>query len=225
MNNDGDEAQKLYDRQSDKWTKKQSANPAVQDLRNIVYKLANISSASTVLFAGCGDGQECKKASALGAIITGIDVSTRNIKKALDLGLKNTNFQVMDITNLAFDDEQFDTVVSILAIMYLQDIDGVLDGFKRVLKDNGQIIIVVPHPVIKMMKYNSQEDYFLKGKQYEKWQGIKRFNYYRLFEDYVDAFSKAGLAITKLLEPKPVTNREEKVQYPHFAVFKLTKAI
>ncbi|MCW1907874.1 MAG: class I SAM-dependent methyltransferase [Candidatus Saccharibacteria bacterium] len=224
MNNDGDEAQKLYDEQSDEWAKKQSANPAVQGLRDIVYNLASISSGSTVLFAGCGDGQECVKASSLGAIVTGIDVGTKNIEKALALGLKNTIHQVMNIQNLTFDDEQFDNVISILAIMYVQDIVEVLAGFKRVLKDNGQIIIAVPHPVIKMMRYNSKKDYFLRGKQYETWQGIKRFNYYRLFEDYVDAFTKAGLAITKLLEPKPATNHEEKVQYPHFAVFKLIKA-
>ncbi len=224
MNNDCEEAQKLYDEQSDEWAKRQSANPAIHDLRGIVYKLANVSSGSTILFAGCGDGKECAKASALGAIVTGIDVSTKNIDMALALGLKNATHQVMDIQNLSFDDKQFDTVISILAIMYVRDIDAALAGFKRVLRDNGQIIVAVPHPVIKMMKYNSQEDYFLRGKQYETWQGIKRFNYYRLFEDYVDAFMRAGLNITRLLEPKQITSQEEKVQYPHFAVFELTKA-
>jgi hypothetical protein len=38
------------------------------------------------------------------------------------------------------------------------------------------LFIVASHPVRKMIKYNKM-NYFVKGKRYEIWRGIKRFNY------------------------------------------------
>lgn len=227
MNQDSLETQQLYDTQSNKYTKNQSTNLAVLNVRKLVYKLAGSLRGSRVLFAGCGDGDECRDAVSQGAQVEGIDISGKNIEKAIAHSFSGANFQTMDILDLSFPKGEFDLVISILAVMYIEDIDKALAGFKQVMKDSGRIILVVPHPLIKMMKYNSKENYFLKGKQRETWNGIDRFNYYRLFEDYVDSFTKVGLVINKLLEPEPELSSAEAatetIKYPHFVVFELTK--
>ena len=220
MNQDAKEAQQLYDSQAELFISKQAVNDEVHELRTIVYKLAGLKASDKILFAGCGDGVECVEADNTSATVTGVDISPKNIEHAQQLMLKHADFEVMDIQNLSFSDAEFDTVISILTVMYIEDLTTVLTGFKRIAKANGKIIIAVPHPLIKMMKYNAKNNYFLHGKQWEEWNGIRRFNYYRIFEDYSAAFNEAGLTIRNILEPEPISSSES-VKYPSFIIFEL----
>ena len=225
MQSDAKLAKELYNKQFEQYSKKQAECAVVQDVKRIAYDLAGNITEKTVLFAGCGDGLECLPALEKGANVIGIDVS----EKAIELAKKNcpnANFFVMDFEKLALQDKSADILISFLAVMYSKDLTLVLNEFKRVLKEQGFIILVVPHPVRKMVKYNNG-NYFVKGKQYENWKGIERFNYYRLFEDYFEAFISCQLKVTQLLEPKPIKEAEEtpdsEINYPHFLVFKLTQ--
>jgi hypothetical protein len=103
----------------------------------------------------------------------------------------------------------------------------VLQEFQRVLQPGGTILLAVPHPVRKMMKYNANSNYFVKGRQTEVWKGIQRFGYNRLFEDYVDAFVQAKMVLQRLTEPKPIKETpqtaDSEINYPHFLLFELKK--
>jgi len=218
-------AKQLYNKQFEEYSKKQTEYKVIRDLRKKVYKILGNIKNKKVLFAGCGDGLECLPAVKKGAEVIGIDLS----EKAIELAKKNcpkAEFYVMDFEKTKFKPKSFDIIVSILAVMYKKNLDSVLREFRRILKDDGFIFLVVPHPVRKMIKYNNM-NYFVKGKKFEIWRGIRRFNYYRLFEDYIDSFVNSKLKIIKLIEPKPIKESKEtseiEIKHPHFLIFKLVK--
>lgn len=215
----------LYNKQFKKYSKEQTKYRVIQDLRRKIYNLLGNIKNKKILFAGCGDGRECLPAIRKKAKVFGIDIS----EIAIEFARKNCpkgKFYVRNFEETGFSKGFFDMVISILSLMYKKNIVPVLKEFKRVLKPKGSIILVVPHPVRKMIKYNNL-NYFIKGKKWENWRGIKRFNYYRLFEDYFDAFIKAGLKVVKLKEPKPVKETKKtpdtEINHPHFLIFKLVK--
>jgi len=219
-------SKELYNKQFKEFSEKQTQYKVVQELKNKVNIefLTNIENKS-VLFAGCGDGRECIYASEQKAKVTGIDISEKGIELA-QKNCPNADFFVMDIEDMRFDNNHFDIIISLFVIMYKENLTNVLLEYQRVLKDKGFIIIVVPHPIRKMIKYNDG-NYFVKGKKNENWRGIKRFGYYRLIEDYVSSFTSSDLKLIELMEPKPIKESPNisdfDVSYPHFLIFKLVK--
>jgi ubiquinone/menaquinone biosynthesis C-methylase UbiE len=183
------------------------------------------------LSVGCGDGTECVSFSNNGAEVVGIDSSSELItlakNKYSELGI---NFFVMDYEETSFKDMTFDGIISIMSIMYKEDLTKVLLELKRILKHNGAIVLVVPHPVRKMIKY-ANFDYFASGLHYETWEEVIRYNYYRTIEEYFRLIKASGLNIEKLLEPTPqldepypVTNNISEHLYPHSLIFVLQPA-
>ena len=177
-----------------------------------------------VLFAGCGDALECLPFVKMGAVVSGVDVSESQImlaRKNCPIGA----FSVQDFEKTSFKNNSFDFIVSILAIMYKKDLKKTFKEFRRILKKGGHILLVVPHPLRKMLKYRLST-YFTRGFHWEHWRGTRRFNYYRLFEDYVNAFAESNLKLERLFEPKPVKEKPDtpakETNHPHFAVFKLS---
>ena len=79
--------------------------------------------------------------------ITGIDISGPMLRKAAERvaahGLKNVEaLSVMDAANLALPNESFDVVVAQFVITAVPDPEGTLDEFVRVLKRDGEIVLV-----------------------------------------------------------------------------------
>jgi ubiquinone/menaquinone biosynthesis C-methylase UbiE len=224
MDADSKLAKKLYNSQFKKYFDDQTNNKVAQDLRKKVDFLIGNAKNKKVLFVGCGDGRECIQTIKKGASVIGIDISENCIKLAKEncRGL-NAKFLVMDFEKTNFKNNQFDIIVAILSVMYKKNLDSVLKEFNRILKKTGFIILAVPHPVRKMVKYNKM-NYFVSGKRFEIWRGNKRFNYYRIFEDYNNSIVNAKLKIEKLLEPKPPKETPSfEVNYPHYVIFKLVK--
>ncbi len=227
MNKDSQLAKKLYNAQFRKYFEKQTEYKVMQSLRKKLDFLLGDVKNKKVLFIGCGDGKECISAIKKGAKVTGIDISENCIKLSNENcnGL-NAKFLVMDFEKTSFKNNQFDIIISILSVMYKKDIDSVLKEFNRILKKTGFVLIVVPHPVRKMVKYNKM-NYFVRGKKFEIWKGNRRFNYYRIFEDYVNSIVNTNLKIEKLLELKSpkenIKTPNSEINHPHFVVFKLVK--
>jgi phosphatidylethanolamine/phosphatidyl-N-methylethanolamine N-methyltransferase len=79
--------------------------------------------------------------------ITGIDISRPMLHQAAErvaaLGLKNIEgLSVMDAANLALPDQSFDVVIAQFVITVVPDPESTLDEFVRVLKPDGEIILV-----------------------------------------------------------------------------------
>ncbi len=212
---DEQEAKELYNKQCSEFSKKQTKYKENKHIRKMIKTNLGETKNKKILFAGCGEGSECydyKKAKTFG-----IDIRD----KCIEIAMKNyprTTFKISDMESTTFRNNSFNIIISIFSLMYKRNIIPVLKEFNRILDDNGEVVFAVPHPLRKMVKYNEM-NYFVKGKHYEYWKGIKRFNYYRLFEDYIHSINKARFYLFRLFELKPVSDST----YPHHAIFMLKK--
>jgi len=104
-------------------------------------------SGKKVLMLGCGTGEESIMLNDFGATdIVGIDLSEESIRLARE-SYPNCEFIVGDMHKLPFDDESFDFVYSSLAIHYSGTPDDVYREIYRVLKDSGELLFSVGHPL------------------------------------------------------------------------------
>ncbi|GAH30979.1 unnamed protein product, partial [marine sediment metagenome] len=101
MKHDSQLAKKLYDKQFNRYSKKQTEDKQFQDLREKVYSLLGNIKGRKVLFAGCGDGLECVPAVAKKAKVIGIDISERGIELAKN-NCPGAEFYVMDFEKTKF---------------------------------------------------------------------------------------------------------------------------
>ena len=103
---------------------------------------------SRVLEAGCGVGAQtitlAKKSPK--ALFTSIDISQDSIDKAKSLieqeKISNVTFQLADIFQLPFEDEQFDHVFVCFVLEHLATPLKALESLKRVLKKGGSITVI-----------------------------------------------------------------------------------
>ncbi|RKZ91865.1 MAG: hypothetical protein DRR19_06045 [Candidatus Parabeggiatoa sp. nov. 1] len=228
--NEFKQAQELYDQQALCYAEQANANKKLLDTRKLVYSLLSPVKHKKILSIGCGDGTECVSFAENGAKVVGIDSSSELItlakNKYSELGI---DFLVMDYEETSFEEATFDGIISIMSIMYKADLTKVLFELKRILKPHGSMVMVVPHPVRKMIKY-AHFDYFASGLHYETWENVTRYNYYRTIEEYYRLIKASGLSIESLLEPKPqldkpyqVINNISEHLYPHALIFVLQK--
>jgi ubiquinone biosynthesis O-methyltransferase len=97
-----------------------------------------------VLDIGCGTGHLSQKLCKKGAKVTGIDISEKMLEKACvkknAKGL-DIEYKKMDVYDLEFHDSTFDYVFSMAAFEFIEDMERAFTSIKRVLKDDGIIII------------------------------------------------------------------------------------
>jgi ubiquinone/menaquinone biosynthesis C-methylase UbiE len=98
----------------------------------------------TVLDAGAGTGRLSARLHDAGADVTALDISPEMLAK-LKSRCKAVKGVEGDLENLPFDDESFDMVFSSLAMVHLKKIDRFLDECYRVLKNDGQFVLVNVH--------------------------------------------------------------------------------
>lgn len=223
-------AQNIYNQQALCYAEQANANRKLLDTRKLVYSLLTPVTYKKILSIGCGEGTECVLFAENGAKVVGIDSSNELIalakQKYSQLAI---DFLVMDYEETSFEEMTFDGIISIMSIMYKADLTKVLLELKRLLKPHGTMVIVVPHPVRKMIKY-ANFDYFASGLHNETWENVTRYNYYRTIEEYYRLIKASGLSVESLLEPKPqldepyqVINNVSEHMYPHALIFILQK--
>jgi len=219
---DKKEIRKLYNNQSHLFVKEQESYIENKHIISIINSFLEDIGGKKILFAGCGNGKECEYSINNNADVYGIDLSNELIEIAKKKFPNNKEkFLVQDMERTSLKDSFFDIIIANFSLMYSNNLKAVFGEFGRLLKFKGLFIFSVPHPVRKMKKYNC-ENYFVKGKRYESWKSIKRFNYYRLFEDYINSISNSNFILKKVVEPKPKQNSRHS-NYPHHILFKLVK--
>ena len=119
-------------------------------LRQVEKKiLASISKGSRMLDVGCGSGRFSIGAAQTGYDVTGIDITSEAItaasNKAKNLKLNNIRFLVGDMTNMPFNDNEFDYVFcprfSINAVATFQRRQRAVQEMMRVVKPGGVVYI------------------------------------------------------------------------------------
>ena len=118
---------------------------------SIIKSLVQVTHNDRLLDVGCGSGIS----SDFDCVVNGIDTSQNLVKVACDKGV---DAAVGEAENLPFDDDSFDFVISVTAIMNFSDIQKSVSEMARVCKKDGTCII-------SFLKNSSKKEEILKAVQ------------------------------------------------------------
>ena len=97
-----------------------------------------------ILDAGCGVGEDCKYVEQKGFEAIGIDLSQGMLEIAREK-YPNGRFQIMDMTNITYPENTFDGIISNCSLFHIprELLPQTLESFKRVLKPNGKLLLIL----------------------------------------------------------------------------------
>lgn len=172
----------------------------------------------SVLDIGCGFGGNCIHFIEQGArSVTGIDISSKMINLAKEKNShENISYMVTSIEDFDFPKSEYDVVVSSLALHYVADFKPVVKKIFDCLKDHGELIFSIEHPIVTSNKEHQEiykdsdgkklhwavKDYHSEGVREYEWivEGVKK--YHRKFETIINDLILAGFSIKKVYEPQ-----------------------
>lgn len=175
----------------------------------------------SVLDLGCGYGWHDRYAVDNGAkSVIGVDMS----EKMLDMAKSKTKTDKItylhnDITKLEFEQNQFDIVLSSLALHYVPSFDKVVQQVSHYLKPQGTFIFSVEHPIFTAQgreewDYDSAgkikdfpvDNYFYEGKRETDFLGETVVKYHKTLTTYLNGLLKNNFQIAQVVEPMPPKN-------------------
>ena len=177
-----------------------------------------------VLDAGCGEGYLSRILARQGATVTGIDFSANLIEAARAESLNDilsVSFDVGTVDDLPYEDEAFDLVVCNHLMNDLRDPGKAIAQFSHVLRSGGRLIVLMLHPCF----YNrhAERDQTTNGLLASSYFDVRSIEqafevdglsspaantaWFRPLEYYAQELSRAGFAITNLVEPHPSPER------------------
>ena len=127
-----------------------------------------------VLDLACGTGYGSYYLALHGAKKTiGVDISEEAVGYAKDLyEVADLHFEVMDVRKLAFKDKSFDVIVAFEIIEHIREQEEFLKEIRRVLKDDGVLLISTPNSKV----YSGKNRFHLKEMGYEEFlSALERF--------------------------------------------------
>lgn len=217
---DANEAKRIYNEYGKYFIEIEEHNINRKILSKTLFSMMGNVKDKKILDAGCGCGKDCKALAEKGACAVGIDVSQRMIEISRnncdDIGNQKTEFHVEDMGKTGFRDGEFDIVLAAFSLPYKKDLRKVIREFKRILKENGELYIIVPHPIRKMVKYT--KNYFRGGKYWEDLGKMKVFNYHRTMEEYINTLASERFFINEIRETKPIKTSDN--YFPMYLVIK-----
>ena len=200
----------------------------------------------------CGQGYFANIFSNNGARVIGTDLSKKLIETA-KANSKGIDFYVSPAEKAPFlKDKSIDTVVIVLAIQNIENVNGVLAECSRVLKTNGRIVFVLNHPSFRVPQ--GSDWYFVDGVQYrtvgkylsesrvsidmnpgekDPKKKIKTTTFHRSLQYYTKLFCRNGFAITRLEEwishkqsqsgPRQLAEDKARKEIPMFMCLEIKK--
>lgn len=106
--------------------------------------LSYLAPESHILDVGCGDGISLTKLNSLGFNVYGIDLNETKLEIARQ---NNNNVSLCDMHDLSiFEDEMFDVIISSHSLEHSYAPDIAIEQFNKVLKQDGQLFLVLPFP-------------------------------------------------------------------------------
>lgn len=103
---------------------------------------------------GFGNGYGSNHLSEYARSVTAIDMSNKNISYCDDNYSKdNLSFRVTDGTNLPFNENSFNFIISFQVIEHikLENVALYLEGIQKVLKNNGLLILTTPNKKLRLL--------------------------------------------------------------------------
>jgi SAM-dependent methyltransferase len=164
---------------------------------------------------GCGEGRVSRELTALGYHVIAFDPVGELLAAAAE-ARSASHYVRADAAALPFRDAYFDLVVAYNVLMDVPDVPAVVTEMRRVLRPTGRAIISIVHPFADRGRFaDSTPDapFVVRGSYFgrERFEGVEQRGGLRMHfagwsqpvEDYAEALSDAGFAITGLREPVP----------------------
>ncbi len=171
-----------------------------------------------VLDLGCGFGWHCRYAREQQArSVVGVDLSERMLARAR----ASTNDTAIEYRRLAIEDidfaaDEFDVVLSSLALHYVERFDLVCQKVHHCLVAEGSFVLSVEHPVFTARAaqdwcYGAQserlhwplDDYQEEGLRQSRFLEHEVIKYHRTVATYVNTLLDTGFTLTRISEPQP----------------------
>ncbi len=183
-------------------------------LKRLLPDFNNIS----VLDIGCGYGWHTAYASTHGARkVVGIDSSSKMLEVAKQKSKNlNIDYHLGELSDINFNDQQFDLVLSSLVIHYIEDYEQLVKDVHTLLDKDGLFIFNVEHPTFTAngsqdWHYNEDgtimhfpvDNYYVEGARNAIFLGESMRKYHRTLTTYVMTLLNNGFQIEALVEAHP----------------------
>lgn len=114
----------------------------------------------SVLDAACGEGYGSALLAETAASVTGVDLSAEAVGHAgARYPSPNLSFRQADCLELPFEDGAFDSVVSFETLEHLDNHEGLLSEFRRVLSPQGFLLISTPDKAVYTDRMGNRNEY------------------------------------------------------------------
>lgn len=171
-----------------------------------------------VLDLGCGYGWHCKYAAEQGAAsVLGIDLSEKMIDRAREInGDERITYRICGLEEYEYPEEEYDCVVSNLALHYIEDLDTVYQKICRTLKPGGIFLLNIEHPVFTAgvnedwiydkdgnPEYWPVDNYYYPGERSTLFLGKRVRKYHHTLTQILMGLRNAGFALEAVEEAMP----------------------
>jgi SAM-dependent methyltransferase len=174
-------------------------------------ELLTAATIGPLLELGCGPGGKLRDFARRGfGPLSAVDISKSLLDRARqEAGDLPVEFMVADMCTVEFAENAFATIVSSLAIHFIEDIEPMFAKIFRWLSPGGTFLFSVRHPirtsnptgqVCKNEESWIVDNYLSRGSREWNWLGAKHAIFHRTVEDYVATLLGAGFIIEFLRE-------------------------
>ena len=113
---------------------------------NEAVRLANLDGSQRFLDAGCSDGELIVRADRNYKTAVGADHNIEALKTLNNRLADDTRLITLqgDVCRMPFPDQSFDTICCLETLEHVYDMPGAIQEFKRILSDDGTLIVSVP---------------------------------------------------------------------------------
>jgi len=214
-------------------------------------RLIDAKKSDNILDLACGQGYFTRALAGSGATVTGVDIA----EELIAIAKKESPaipYHVSSAENLSmFKDAMFTKALVSLSIQNIEHIEKVMLEAARVLKNDGELHIVMNHPAFRIPKESSWDYDDKKKVQYRRvdqylsnsntaidmhpgfTDSPQTISFHRPLQYYFKAFTKAGFAVIKLEEwishkasdsgPRAHAENNARKEIPLFLYMKLVK--
>lgn len=200
---------------------------------------------ANVLDLGCGFGWHCRYAREQHArSVVGIDLSGNMLERAREMTDDGQiEYRQLAIEDIDFPAEEFDVVISSLALHYVEQLGGLFNKIHHSLTPGGAFVFSVEHPVFTALAgqdwhYGAEgeklhwplDDYHREGQRQSRFLEHDVVKYHRTVSTYMNALIESGFELKQLSELQPTKELlashsawQEEMRRPMFLLVSVVK--